>query len=139
MIKTSNLRNMALLGAGAGALGLGGLAASGLRARGADGVNSRLDRAYRERPDTQRLFLQPIRLDAADPFTSVNNIRQRAADANNLGNEISERLPSTGFFNTILDRTADQVAKSNFALGQGYVAPDMNSFHRKPGVPLASF
>lgn len=138
MIKVSN-RSTALKALGLGALGAGALGVAQLASGPNPTLYSVLDRVYSQRPDTQRMFRQPIQLDSADPFTSVNNVRQRVVDANNFGNEISKSQPSTGFFDTMLDRTTDQYAKGNFALGQGYLTPDPNRLQRRTGTPLASF
>jgi hypothetical protein len=159
MIKTSNrytaLKRIGLggaLGAGAlflpGALGAGALGMSILADRDsrADGLpsdaralNATLDSVYSGSPDTQRLFRQPIQLNSADPFTSINNVRQRAVDAKSYADQTIEDQPSTGFFDTAMNRLVDVGIQGQYALGNGYLNSDTTGIQRRNRMPLASF
>jgi hypothetical protein len=160
MIKTSNrytaLKRIGLggalaagaLGATATALGPGALGLRILadRASWADGLpsdaralNATLDSVYSGSPDTQRLFRQPIQLNSADPFTSINNVRQRAVDAKSYADQTIEDQPSTGFFDTAMNRLVDTGIQGQYALGNGYLNSDTTGIQRRNRMPLASF
>lgn len=145
MIKTSNRsRALKALGLGVGALGVGALGlgtlARGLQVRpgrflpaDAWGINANLDRVYAGLPITERLFRQPIQLDSADPFTSINNIRQRAVDANEFSNQVLENphLRPAGL--------NEEEIRNGVLMGEGYLNSDKTGYERRMRGPLASF
>jgi hypothetical protein len=155
MIKTSNraqtfktlAQRLKPLGIGAGVVGGAGLAGA-LAYKPL--VNFNLDHIYSQIPSYDRMFNNPIQMDAADPFSTVANIRQRAEDANDRAQQTSNRYRSAlrgpDSNETFFDRVSDHAVRSQVGaggmLGLGYLGGGFSSpFHfvRKEGAPLASF
>jgi hypothetical protein len=72
-------------------------------------------------------------LDSADPFTSINNIRQRAIDANEFANQVMEdpHLRAGGL--------NEEEVRNGVLMGEGYLNPDKTGYERRMRGPLASF
>ena len=155
MIKTSDRaqtlktigQRLKLLGLGAGVVGGAGLA-SALAYKPL--VNLGLDNIYSQSPAYDRMCNNPIQMDAADPFSTVANIRQRAEDANSRAQQASSDYRSAlrGPYSkeTFFDRVSDQAVRGQMGatgmLGMGYLDGGFGSpfrIVRKEGVPLASF
>ena len=121
MIKTSNQpqnlkaikQGLKLLGIGTGIVGGAGLAGA-LAYKPL--VNLGLGNIYSQSPSYDRMFNNPITMDAADPFSTIANIRQRAEDANDraeyVSNAYGDSLRGPDANKTFFDRVSDQAVRS---------------------------